>query len=153
MGSGLWKIEPARPTEIKLMLELWKSIPGIGVGRGDEVKALRIFMDRNPSTCLVLKEQQRLVGTVMGGFDGRRGYLYHLAVHPDCRRKGYGQALLARVLDELKCLGAQKIHLFVFDDNQTAINFYRRAGWNQRRDIQVMSWDIVNLQEAKENGN
>lgn len=96
-------------------------------------------MKRNPSTCLVLRENEQLIGTVLGGFDGRRGYIYHLGVHRDYRGRGYGKELMAHVLRELKALGALKIHLFVFEDNQTAAAFYKSQGWELRRDIQVFS--------------
>lgn len=124
------------------MLELWRCIPGLGVGSGDEEESLRLFMERNPSTCLLLKDGERLLGTVLGGFDGRRGYIYHLAVHPDCQGQGYGRELLKEVLYELRKLGAPKIHLFAFNDNQLAAGFYQNQGWEWRRDIQVFSWDM-----------
>ena len=82
-----------------------------------------------------------MIGTVLGGFDGRRGYIYHLAVAPDYRGKGYGKALLKRVLQELEALGADKVHLFALCDNQAAAEFYLSQGWKLRRDIQVFSWD------------
>lgn len=134
-------IEKAQATDTCAMLDLWSSIPGIGVGKGDEEASLRAFMERNPSTCLVLRENGRLIGTVLGGFDGRRGYIYHLTVHPDYRGRGYGKALLGRVAQELKNLGAPKIHLFAFSDNQAAAGFYPSQGWELRGDIQVFSWD------------
>ncbi|MGI6488836.1 MAG: GNAT family N-acetyltransferase [Syntrophothermaceae bacterium] len=122
-------------------MDFWSSIPGIGLGRGDDRRALEMFIARNPGTCLVMRENGMLAGTVMAGFDGRRGYIYHLAVHPQYQGQGYGQALLEKVITELENLGAQKIHLFVFSHNHQAIEFYRRLGWRERNDIQVMSWE------------
>jgi len=97
MKPASCQIERARTVDIGEMLELWRTIPGLGVGQGDEEKSLKNFINRNPSTCLVLRKNGHLIGTVMGGFDGRRGYIYHLAVHPDHRGRGYGKALLNRV--------------------------------------------------------
>lgn len=139
------RIERARAADAGLMLDFWKPMPGLGISLGEEEEDVRAFIERNPSTCLVIWEQERLIGTVMGSFDGRRGYLYHLAVHPDFRGRGYGRALLNQVISELRSLGAQKIHLFAYNDNQTAAAFYRRQGWEARKDIQVFSW--VNRQE------
>ena len=68
------------------MLEFWRSTPGIGIGR-DTDQSLKLFIEKNPSTCLVIRDNGRLIGTVLGGFDGRRGYIYHLAVDPDYRGK------------------------------------------------------------------
>ncbi|MDD2586539.1 MAG: GNAT family N-acetyltransferase [Syntrophomonadaceae bacterium] len=141
MADAGCKIERAKELDINLMLDLWNSIPGLGVGQGDEKKSLEVFLARNPATCLVLKDNEQLIGTVLGGFDGRRGYIYHLAVHPDYRGRGYGEKLFNHVIQELKRLGALKIHLFVYGDNHTAISFYQSQKWELRRDIQVFSWD------------
>lgn len=135
------RLEKAQTKDRAAMLDLWRSIPGLGVGRGDDLESLKAFMDRNPSTCLVLKKDEQLIGTVLGGFDGRRGYLYHLAVHPDYQGRGYGKMLLGQVSHELKLLGAPKIHLFSFTDNPQAAQFYEEQGWERRRDIKVFSWD------------
>ena len=137
------RVERAQLTDMGAMLDLWRVTPGLGVGKGDDQDALKVFMERNPSTCLVLRIDEGLIGTVIGGFDGRRGYIYHLAVHPDYQGKGYGQVLLNQVISELKSLGALKIHLFVFNDNQPATGFYHHQGWELRHDIQVFSWDAT----------
>ena len=136
-----YQVGRAQPGDMRAMLNLWSVTPGLGLGKGDEEKALQVFLERNPSTCLVLRIDKGLIGTVLGGFDGRRGYIYHLAVHPDYQGKGYGKLLLNQVITELKSLGALKIHLFVFNDNQSATEFYHHLDWELRRDIQVFSWD------------
>lgn len=141
METAGCQIERAQAADTDAMLNLWRYIPGIGVRPSDTDQSLRAFMNRNPSTCLVLRIDGRLMGTVLGGFDGHRGYIYHLAVHPDYQGRGYGKALLDRVCRELNALGAPKIHLFAFNDNQTAANFYLGQGWEERRDIRVFSWD------------
>jgi len=141
--SSGYRVEKAQLTDMVPMLNLWKATPGLGVGKGDGEDSLRDFMQRNPSTCLVLRIDEGIVATVLGGFDGRRGYIYHLAVHPDYQGKGYGKVLLNQVINELKSLGALKIHLFVFNDNQSATGFYHHQGWELRQDIQVFSWDAA----------
>ena len=142
MESASCVVELANAADIKPMLAFWRSIPGLGVGRGDTESSLNAFLERNPTTCLLLKINGGLMGTVLGGFDGRRGYIYHLAVHPDYQGRGYGKMLLSRVSGQLKDLGAPKIHLFAFGDNHTAEGFYLCQGWEKRCDIQVFSWDI-----------
>ncbi|HHW61495.1 MAG TPA: GNAT family N-acetyltransferase [Syntrophomonadaceae bacterium] len=136
-----YKIERAQAEDAVAMLKLWQGIPGLGLGQGDDEEALRIFIKRNPSTCLVIRDKGSLIGTVLAGFDGRRGYIYHLAVHQDYQGRGYGKALLNRAMKELQALGAMKIHLFVLRDNPAAAAFYRQQGWQTRHDIQVFSWD------------
>ena len=141
MESASCVVELANAADIKPMLYFWRSIPGLGVGLGDTESSLKAFLVRNPTTCLLLRVNGCLMGTVLGGFDGRRGYIYHLAVHPDYQGRGYGKMLLSRVSGQLKDLGAPKIHLFAFGDNHTAEDFYLSQGWEKRRDIQVFSWD------------
>lgn len=134
-------VKQAKEADIYKMQSLWENTSGLGIGSGDDEDSLKTFLKRNPTTCLVLKKDDKLVGTVLGGFDGRRGYIYHLAVHSDYQRKGYGKLLLNSVILELKALGAKKIHLFVYRSNEKAINFYLHNRWKLRSDIQVLSWD------------
>lgn len=137
------QVERAQFSDISLMLDLWKKTAGLGLGISDGEDSLKRFMQRNPSTCLVLRLEKGIAGTVLGGYDGRRGYVYHLAVAPDYQGRGWGKVLLNRVINELKSLGALKIHLFVFNDNKSASGFYQHLGWELRRDIQVFSWDAT----------
>ena len=128
MEAAGCEIENAKLSDTAEMFEFWRSTPGIGIGRGDTDQSLKLFIEKNPSTCLVIRDNGRLIGTVLGGFDGRRGYIYHLAVDPDYRGKGYGKALLKRVLQELEALGADKVHLFAFYENRAAAEFYLSQG-------------------------
>ncbi len=140
MSSNSWRIDDAEFKDITAMLEFWRATEGIGVGVGDDVESLQLFLKRNPTTCLVMKDKDRMIGTVLGGFDGRRGFIYHLAIHPDYRRRGLGKKLLDKALDELAKAGAPRTHLFVWKENQTAIDFYRSLGWLDRNDIEVFTW-------------
>lgn len=141
METADCRVEKATLTDARAMLDFWRNIPGLGVGRGDDEDRLKAFMDQNASTCLVLRDKEQLIGTVLGGFDGRRGYIYHLAVHQDYRGRGYGRLLLSSVTQALRTRGALKMHLFVFNHNQAASAFYQSEGWELRRDIQVFSWN------------
>ncbi|MBI4770851.1 MAG: GNAT family N-acetyltransferase, partial [Chloroflexi bacterium] len=72
----------------------------------------------------------KIVGAVLGGFDGRRGMVYHLAVAPEQRGRGLGAALLAELEARLKAKGCLKYYLLVTQDNPGALDFYRRQGWS-----------------------
>lgn len=141
MVESYVKLKRATEADIYKMQNLWENTSGLGIGSGDDEDSLKIFLRRNPTTSVILEEGGKLIGTVLGGFDGRRGYIYHLAVHSDYQGKGYGKLLLNHVMLELKALGAMKIHLFVYRSNEKAINFYLHNKWNLRSDIQVLSWD------------
>jgi ribosomal protein S18 acetylase RimI-like enzyme len=135
------RIVLAKETDIPFMLELWRNTPGIAVGAGDDETSIAAFIQRNPSTCLLMKSGDTIIGTVLGGFDGRRGYIYHLAVHSDYRRRGYGRKLLQEVVAKLEVLKAGKIHLFVLKSNEEAILFYEKQDWIKRHDIEAFSFN------------
>ena len=110
----------------------------------DTPAALARCVAQNPGLFLLASDPAdpaRIVGTVIGTFDGRRAYLYHVAVHPDYRRHGYGRALLTAVLDRLWAAGAPKVTLRVNADNHTAIAFYRSLGLLP--DDQVLGMSVV----------
>lgn len=125
------------------LLRLWRQVPGLGLGPDDEPERLRGFLARNPTTCLGLFLQDQLAGSVLGGYDGRRGYLYHLAVHPDLQGKGYGKDLLHGVAKAFQAMGVKDLRLFVFADNHHAREFYRRQGWRERGDLVVAGRKIA----------
>jgi len=133
------KMRTVSAGDIEDLLSFWRTIEGVGLGKGDDRESLERFIDRNPTACFLLTEEEKIVGSVLGGFDGRRGYIYHLAVSPEMRRQGWGRMLMDAVCGELEKLGAHKIHLFVLNDNHDAVEFYRHLGWELRTDIKVMS--------------
>lgn len=121
---------------------LWRGMPGIALSGADEIQAMEVFLKRNHGLCFVALLGSELIGTVLCGNDGRRGYLYHLAVNPKYRGKKVGSRLVDTVLEALKKLDIQKCHLFVVADNQDGINFWKKIGWKYRDDIAVLSKDI-----------
>lgn len=120
------------------LVRLWSSFPGNAITGADSPKEFEAFLAKNGSFCFTACEDDEVVGSVMAGSDGRRGYVYHLAVRADHQRKGFGGALMRRVEDALLKSGLEKIHLFIFSDNP-AIAFYEKSGWHVRNDITVMS--------------
>ena len=129
-------------TDYKQALQLWESLPGMGLSHADEKETIRDFLQKNPSTCFVAKKDGNLIGTILGGSDGRRGYIYHLAVQQSEQNKGIGKKLVDLCLNEFKRSGIQKCHIFVISDNQEGIAFWEKVGWQMRDDILVMSKEI-----------
>jgi ribosomal protein S18 acetylase RimI-like enzyme len=123
-------------------LQLWQSLPGMGLSSADEKENIREFLQKNPGTCFVALKDENLIGTILGGSDGRRGYIYHLAVQQTEQKIGVGKKLMYLCLNEFKKSGIQKCHIFVISDNAEGIAFWENVGWQPRDDILVMSKEI-----------
>jgi N-acetylglutamate synthase len=128
-----------RAEDYDAALSLWKRCPGVGLSSADERAPLTIFLEKNPGLSFAAWEGGILVGTSLCGSDGRRGYLYHVAVDPGMRRRGIGKALAMASLEALAATGVFKCHLFVLADNESGSAFWRAAGWTPRGDIAVFS--------------
>ncbi len=124
------------------VFELWDGMPGIGLSSADSPEAVARYLERNPGFSHVARIEGRLVGAVLCGHDGRRGYLQHLAVAPDTRQKGIGRALVDRCINALAAEGITRCHIFVFTDNETGLGFWDSFGWFRRGDLFIMSHDI-----------
>jgi len=123
---------------------LWKESEGIGLSGADSQESIRSYLERNPNMSLVAKDVNgTLIGAVLCGHDGRRGYIHHLAVRSDYRRQGIGRKLVEEVLSRLQAVGIQKCHLFIINDNVSGIEFWKSLGWIPRTDIGVISKDIL----------
>jgi N-acetylglutamate synthase len=123
-------------------LSLWQSLSGLGLSSSDNADEIKSFLEKNPETCFVGLDSSKIIGTILGGNDGRRGYIYHLAVHKDYQRKGIGKLLSEKCLWALKAQGLHKCHIFVIRDNLEGLKFWQRIGWLLRRDILVMSKNL-----------
>jgi len=121
------------------IIGFWRATRGIAVTEADSRDNMAAFLERNGQACFVAEDGNRIVGTCLAGNDGRRGYLYHLAVREEARLAGIGSALVERCLAGLRGYGIEKVHLFVMGDNADAIEWYRRKGWKERTDLAVFS--------------
>jgi putative acetyltransferase len=123
-------------------MTLWRDTPGIGLSAADEAEAMQSYLQRNPGLSQCAWVGGLLVGTVLAGHDGRRGYLHHLCVREDFRHRGIGRQLIACALEGIGALGLEKAHAFLFADNETGRRFWDRIGWTWRTDIGVVSVNV-----------
>ncbi|MFT3867224.1 MAG: GNAT family N-acetyltransferase [Nibricoccus sp.] len=122
---------------------LWQRTEGMGLGASDTREAIAFFLDRNPGLSLVACDATgRLIGTVLCGHDGRRGYLHHLAVEKTSRKQGIGRALVDACLNRLAALKIAKCNLFIFADNTEGRTFWTHQGWTTREDIVLVQTEI-----------
>lgn len=121
------------------VIELMRATPGICLRDADSREATARYLERNPGLSFVCLLNERLVGCLMSGHDGRRGYLQHLVVAPGQRRAGIASTLVERCLGALEALGIRKFHLDVVQGNALASAFWARRGWTLRTDIERYS--------------
>lgn len=115
---------------------LWETCPGVGLNDVDDTEpGIRKYLERNPTTCFAAEENGKLVGTILAGHDGRRGYIYHLAVAEGSRLKGIAKRLVNASLTSLKAQGIQKAALVVFEDNRFGNIFWEHMGFTERPDL------------------
>ena len=120
-------------TDYPDVYELWISSAGMGLNDLDDSKeGIDKFLKRNPTTCFVATEGNKVVGVIIAGHDGRRGYIYHTAVAKQYKRQGIGRKLAESALKALSEEGITKVGLFVFNRNEGAKRFWGKMGFAAR---------------------
>jgi N-acetylglutamate synthase len=117
---------------------LWEGCEGIGLADGDERDAVGAFIQRNPGLSLVVRVRRQVIGAVMCGHDGRRGFIYHLAVDPGFRGRGIGREMVKRCLAGLGACGISKCAIHVFGANAEGRRFWEHLGWAHRADLVIL---------------
>ena len=116
--------------------ELWKSCAGMGLNNLDDSKeGIGKFLKRNPDTCFVADADNDIVGVIIVGNDGRRGYIYHTAVNPQYRKQGIAKSLVDTAMTALQKIGINKAALVVFDRNEIGNDFWEKMGFTIRDDL------------------
>ena len=122
--------------DYKKVYALWMSCKNMGFNDIDDSKeGIARFLERNPNTSFVAIENDELLGIILGGHDGRRGYIYHMSVAENHRKKGIGSALVEKCLESFKNEKISKIALLVFKYNETGNAFWEKQGFILREDI------------------
>ncbi|XMB86084.1 GNAT family N-acetyltransferase [Mycoplasmatota bacterium WC44] len=128
--------------EIKLMTiedydkvyQLW--INGMGMRNlDDSYEGIEKFLKRNPTTNYIAQVENDIIGVILCGHDGRRGYIYHTAVDSYYRGEGIGKKLVNTALEALKKEGINKAALVVFNSNDLGNKFWQSLGFDKRDDL------------------
>jgi len=130
---GEYKIRPFTfPQDYAAVIRLWESAgPGIHVRRSDQPEEIAKKLQRNPDLFLIAELDGQIIGSVLGGFDGRRGMMYHLAVAQGHRRQGIATQLVEELEGRLRAMGCIRYYLLVIKDNEEAMRFYESRGWER----------------------
>ena len=120
------------PQDYTSVISLWKTAgDGVHVRSSDNPDEIEKKLRRDPDLFLIAELDGEIVGTVMGGFDGRRGMMYHLAVAQDHRKQGIATQLVDELEKRLRLKGCIRYYLLVTSDNEPAIRFYEKRGWER----------------------
>ena len=127
--------------------DLWMHTPGMGLNTLDDSRAgIGRFLTRNPASCFVAENDGSIVGTILAGHDGRRGYIYHLAVDRSCRKQGIATELVNRALLSLRNEGINKVALVVFGKNEGGNAFWEKIGFSRREDLIYRNKSLIELE-------
>lgn len=140
-SSGV-RIRPFRITDYDAAVRLWRRCDGVGLNESGTREAIAVYLRRNPRLSFVAERSGRIVGAVLCGHDGRRGYLHHLAVAKRHRGRGIGGRLVSACLTGLGRVGIPRCNIFVFAGNRAGQTFWKRNGWKLRMDIRTMQTRI-----------
>ena len=128
-------IRPMTIADYNQVMALMHATPGVSIRDADSREATERYLARNPDLSFIAERNGQLIGCVMCGHDGRRGYLQHLIVLPEYRRQGIANALVECSLAQLEQLGILKTHIDVFRTNESAQHYWESQGWQLRTDI------------------
>ena len=130
------QIHTMKITDYEKVYALWMSCKNMGFNDIDDSKeGIARFLERNPNTSFVAMENDELLGIILGGHDGRRGYIYHMSVAENHRKKGIGSALVEKCLESFKNEKISKVALLVFKYNETGNAFWEKQGFILREDV------------------
>lgn len=131
------------PQDLEDVIELWKGAgAGIQLRRSDTPEEILKKVQRDPELFLLATDESRIIGTVIGGFDGRRGLIYHLAVDRDYQGQGIGTQLMDELEMRLREKGCIRSYLLVTKDNGSAIRFYEERGWQHMDQVLIYGKDL-----------
>lgn len=133
MGKGKDVVRVMTIGDYEEVLRLWRDTPGMGLRSLDDSReGIEAFLRRNPATSFVALEEDRLVGAILCGHDGRRGYIYHTVVRPGDRERGVGTALVETAVSALEREGITRVCLNVMEGNETGKAFWLGRGWEKK---------------------
>lgn len=135
------KIREFRLEDYSRVFELWKEA-GLEIRPGDDLDGVKLKLERDPDMFLVAEDAGQIIGSVIGGWDGRRGFVWHLAIKPGSQRKGIGRALVRQVEERLRKKGAVIVYAFVLTTNKRSRDFFGASGYGTSDDQVIVRKDL-----------
>lgn len=139
-------IRTMKPDDYEKVYELWMNTPGMGLNDIDDSKeGITKYLKRNPTTSFVAVEGDKVIGVILSGNDGRRGFIHHTAVAISERHKGIASQLVEHALNALKEEGINKVALVAFSQNEIGNGFWEAQGFTTRNDLIYRNKALVEL--------
>lgn len=133
-------------TDYEGVYELWINTPGMGLNAADDSReGIEKYLRRNPSSSFVAECGGKIIGVIMAGHDGRRGYIHHTAVLPRYRNQGIARSLVDHAMAALEAEGINKVALVAFKRNETGNGFWESIGFTDREDLVYRNKNIHEL--------
>ena len=137
---GSWLISDVRqsmiirefqPSDYAPALVLWSDADGVELAEGDSESSILLYLARNPGLSKVAVREGNLIGAVLCGHDGRRGFIYHLAVKREERGHGVGKRLVQKCLEDLKREKIERVVILVDRENKDGLRFWTTGNWEE----------------------
>ena len=139
-------IRPITINDYEQVYSLWLNTPNMGLNNLDDSKeGITKYLARNPKTCFIAENNDNIIGVIMCGHDGRRGYIHHTAVDEREQRNGVGTALVNAAMSALEREGINKAALVVFGKNDKGNAFWEKQGFTTRPDLVYRNKAIADL--------
>ena len=136
-------IVPMTPEDYDDVRALWMTIRGFGIRALDDSREdIERFIARNPTTSVVARDGDRIVGSILCGSDGRQGALYHVCVAKEYRRRGIGTQMVAFCMHQLRYMGINKVSLIAFTTNEAGNAFWNKIGWKKKTNVNYYEFEL-----------
>ena len=110
---------------------------------GDDLEGIKLKLQRDPDLFLIVEDNQEIVGVVIGAWDGRRGWINHLAIKPNRQREGIGKSLLNELETRLIRKGAKKVNAQIYRWNTKSIQFFKEIGYEIHSDLIMIGKNLT----------
>ena len=136
-------------SDYEKVYDLWLHTAGMGLNKTDDSReGIEKYLRRNPNTCFVAEEDGEIIGVIMSGHDGRRGFIHHTAVKVEYRGQGIGKKLVDSALKALEGEGIHKVALVAFETNVSGNAFWEHVGFTGRDDLVYRNKNIHELERV-----
>ena len=133
-------IRPMTIDDYDEIFAMWQITSKRALSSADSREQIERYLKRNEGLSLVAVADGKIVGTVLAGHDGRRGFIHHMAVLPEYRRRRIGHALAEKAIANITSQGIEKTHIFCYQNNETGQKFWSDFGFEKRDDIFIYSY-------------